>query len=160
MDGLSNKDTQLQSAMSFNMFSLELEASPATPINKHGFSTPSPYPTCDFSSLNTFCFKMPLRASPNPSTPTPSHNRGSKRQKENEALVNILPSLNQVEPPSKKRKTVRDKLDSVFLAIKKEKLTFGKFIYLASRHKDENNQPLQRSQMHATSISSFFQGKT
>ena len=59
---------------------------------------------------------MPLRASlANPSTPTPSHNRGSKRQKENEAFVNILALLNQVEPPSKKHKTVRDKLDSVFL---------------------------------------------
>jgi hypothetical protein len=37
---------------------------------------------------------------------------------------------------------------------------FGEFIYLASRHEDENNQLLQRSQTHAMSIPSFLQGKT
>jgi hypothetical protein len=92
----------------------------------------------------------------------PSHNRGSKRRKENEPLTDVLPHLNNAESPSasKKRKTTRDKLDVIFLALQKEKLSFGEFIYLASRHKDKNNQPIQRSQRHATSISSFLQGKT
>ena len=93
-------------------------------------------------------------------TPVPSHNRGSKRRKESEPLGDILPFLNYSEPPSKKRKTTRDKLEAIFLALQKEKLSFGEFVYLASRHKDKNNQPIKRSQTHATSISSFLQGKT
>ena len=44
--------------------------------------------------------------------------------------------------------------------IKNERLTFSEFLYLVSRHKDENNQPIQRSQEYAMSISSFLQGKT
>jgi len=73
-------------------------------------------------------------------------------------LTFSLPSTMPNLPPKSARQS--DKLDSIFLAIKKEKLTFGEFVYLASRHKDENNQPIQRSQTHATSISSFLQGKT
>ena len=146
--------------MSFGSFTFD--ASPATPFNKADFSISSPYSTHGFPdpSADTFYFKTPLRRSPNSSTPVPSRKRGSTHRKENDPLADVLPSLNHAEPPSKKRKTVRDKLDSIFLAIKKEKLTFGEFVYLASRHKDENNQPIQRSQTHATSISSFFQGKT
>ena len=56
-----------------------------------------------------------------------------RKDSENEPLTDLLPSLNR---PYKKRKTTQDKLESNFLAIKKEKLTFGKFIHLASRHKD------------------------
>ena len=41
----------------------------------------------------------------NPSTPILSRNRRSKRRKENKPLDEVLPSLNQAEPPSKKRKT-------------------------------------------------------
>jgi arginine/lysine/ornithine decarboxylase len=52
--------------------------------------------------------------------------QGSKRWKENEPLSDVLPSLNQAGPPSKKRKTVRDKLDAIFLVIKKEELTLGR----------------------------------
>ncbi|KAF8810223.1 hypothetical protein BYT27DRAFT_7186656 [Phlegmacium glaucopus] len=144
--------------MSFNSFNLE--APPATPFNKPGPPTPSPYNFLTHSALDSYCFKTPLRTSTNPSTPIPSHNRASKRRNENSPLGDVLPSPNRAEPPSKKRKTTRDKLDAIFLAIHKEKLTFGEFIYLASCHKDKNNQPLQRSQTHATSISSFLQGKT
>ena len=145
--------------MSFNSFNIE--APPVTPSNKPGFPT-SPCGFFIHSTLDSdpFSFKTPLRTSM-ASTPIPSHSRCSnlKRGKdsENEPLTDLLPSLNR---PYKKRKTTQDKLESIFLAIKKEKLTFGEFIYLASRHKDENNQPVQRSQAHATSISSFLQGKT
>ena len=71
------------------------------------------------------------------STPIPSHSRGSnlkcRKDSENEPLTDDLFSLNR---PYKKRKTTQDKLESIFLAIKKEKLTFGEFIHLASRHRD------------------------
>jgi hypothetical protein len=55
-------------------------------------------------------------------------------------MTDELPSLNR---PSKKRKTVRGKLDSIFIAIKNENLTFGEFKYLVSRNKDEKNQPIE-----------------
>ena len=147
--------------MSFSTIAFE---TPLTPINNAGIFTPSSYSTRRFHDhspiAETYCFKTPLGRRPNPSTPVPSRKRGSTHRKENEPYGDALPSLDEAEPPSKKRKTIGDKLDSVFLAIKKEKLTFGEFIYLASRHKDENNQPLQRSQTHAASVSSFLQGKT
>lgn len=147
--------------MSFNTFSLM-----DSPVyNNSGFNTPTP-------SLRTTHLVESVSKTPshpfmlyNPSTPVPPLNRSSKRRKENEPLVDLLP-LNrdyvqvQVEPPSKKRKTTRDKLDAIFLALQKERLSFGEFIFLASRHKDKNNQPIQRSQTHAMSISSFLQGKT
>ena len=139
-------------AMSFNTFSLM-----DSPVyNNSGFNTPTP-------SLRTTHLVESVSKTPshpfmlyNPSTPVPPLNRSSKRRKENEPLVDLLP-LNrayvqvQVEPPSKKRKTTRDKLDAIFLALQKERLSFGEFIFLASRHKDKNNQPIQRSQTHAMS---------
>ena len=142
--------------MSFNTFSLM-----DSPVyNNSGFNTPTP-------SLRTTHLVESVSKTPshpfmlyNPSTPVPPLNRrrtSSKRRKENEPLVDLLP-LNrdyvqvQVEPPSKKRKTTRDKLDAIFLALQKERLSFGEFIFLASRHKDKNNQPIQRSQTHAMSI--------
>ena len=57
--------------------------------------SPSPYTPRDFlaqSAFDTYCFKTPLRASLNPTTPNPSHSRGSKR-KENEPLADVFPSL-------------------------------------------------------------------
>ena len=116
-------------AMSFGSFTFD--ALPATPSNKAGFSIPSPYSTHSFldPSADTFYFKTPLRRSPNSSTPVPSRKRGSTHRKENDLLADVLPSLNHAEPPSKKRKTVRDKLDSIFLAIKKEKLTLLYRVY-------------------------------
>ena len=147
--------------MNFNSYNFEASGSPFTPSNKPGFPTTSPYTTHNFfahSALDTFCFKTPLRTTGTAASPQiPSQSRGSKRRKENAPLTDQLPSLNR---PSKKRKTTRDKLDSIFLAIKNEKLTFGEFIFLVSRHKDEDNQPIQRSQTHAITISSFLQGKT
>jgi len=105
--------------MSFNSFNLE--APPVTPsnnMNKSVFPTPSPCTTSNFltySALDsdTFCFMTPLRIS-TASIPNPSHSQGSKRRKENEPLSDQLPSLNR---------------------------PFAEFIYLVSRHKDENNQP-------------------
>ena len=49
------------------------------------------------------------------STPISPQSRGSKRRKENDLLADVLYSLNQAEPASKKCKTVRDKLDAIFL---------------------------------------------
>jgi hypothetical protein len=143
--------------MSFSSFNFE--ALPVTPSNKTGFPGPSPSTTHNLfthSALDhdTYSFKTPLRTS---TATTPSHSLGSKRRKENEPITDKLPSLNR---PSKKRRTVRDKLDLIFIAIKNENLTFGEFIYLVSRNKDEKNQPIQRSKTHAMSISSFLQGKT
>jgi len=68
-------------------------------------------------------FTIPLPSTETPfklynPTPVPSHNRGSKRRKENEPpFRDILPSLNHSEPPSKKRKKTQDKLDAIFLAL-------------------------------------------
>lgn len=111
--------------MSFSTIAFE---TPLTPINNAGISTLSPYSTCrhhDHAPIETYCFKTPLGRRPNPSTPIPSRKRGSTHRKENEPYGDALPSLNEAEPPSKKRKTIGDKLDSIFLAIRKEKLTFG-----------------------------------
>ena len=134
-------------AMSFNSFSLT--ASPVTLFNTSnaGMTTPSqsPYTTREFTTTSPHLetFKTPSQFkmyNPPTGTPLSSHNRGSKRRKENEPLGDRLPSLNHhAEPPSKKRKTTRDKLDAIFLALHRERLSFGEFIYLASRHKDKNN---------------------
>jgi hypothetical protein len=134
--------------MSFSSFNFE--ALPVTPSNKTGFLTPSPstHNLFSHSALETYCFNTP-RASLATPIGVPSHSRGSKRRKENEGMTDKLPSLNR---PSKKRKTVRDKLDSIFIAIKNENLTFGEFIYLVSRNKDEKNQSIPRSQTHATVV--------
>ena len=141
--------------MSFNSFNFE--SLPVTTSNKPGFpTTPSSYTDNHFThsacNSDTFCFKTPLQNSTT-STPIPSHSQGSKSRKENEPLIEALDLLPSVNPPSKKCKTTRDKLDSIFLAIiKKERLTFGEFIYLVSHHNDENNQPIQRSQTHTMSV--------
>ena len=85
--------------MSFNSFNFE--ASPATPFNKSGFPAFSVHPllislrTQPLTLLQDTCANL-----------IPSHSRGSKRRKEDELLDDVLPSLNQAEPPSKKCKTV------------------------------------------------------